>query len=901
MERCAPAVIMPSCRAPLVVGDRAAGKATARDPGRTTLAGGGGPAGAEGRGRTAWLELLAPTAGGGLARIGPGQVVLGRDSTCADIVVAGDIVSRRHGLIRPGEEGFELVDLDSTNGLHVNGRRVTGPHLLADGDLIGLGCAGPAQLRFRDRHPAGSYRVVTLPARDRWTIGRDPTRDIALASMPTVSGHHATLYRRAGRLLLCDERSRNATWVNGHRVRRAWLEPEDTVVIGSSQMHLRLAGDGSLVVHLQDRSRSVRLECVGLGRGGRGTGGRGQRILRDITLAVEPGEFIGILGPSGAGKTTLLTALNGYAPPDEGTVLLNASPFPRARAMYRHCLGYVPQDDLLFPELTVDQSLDYMARLRLPRDVGREQRRRLVAHVLDLLDLRHVRHQVIGSLSGGQRKRVAIGGELVTGPAILFLDEPGAGLDPVIEARLMAHFRGLADRGTTILATTHLLADLEIFDRIIILARGEMVFFGPPEQAPAFFGSVPGQPAGVAGIFAALLGQADSDRTGAGGQEEIARRFAARFRRSGLWKENVLDRLSPMARHLHRAGPDRTVTAWSRVRQVAARWFRPGVTAAPGGLSALCGRQLRVRFSDRRRLLAALCIPVLLALVTMSLPVRGTEPAAALEERLLARRIQAAGPGFATRLKAILSPAGASDPRSAEEIVRQIRHHNGAGLPVPMSVLLMSVMTALFLGTMTGSLEIAPERMMYRRERMAGMPIPDYLGSKLASGLPLTAGQCLVFVACWLLHPQLRQLPLAMVWLTMVSAAWTSLAMGLAISGLDPARGRFSVLLAIGAVLPQLVLSGGIGPGYYRDMAPLLQRVADLLPARWALAMQFTAVYRDRILAPAAAWVPGFIRDRVGFDYGMEQWYYGLAMLALQAAGWLLFCAWLLKRRDPIP
>lgn len=870
---------------------------------------GTGAAGSDAGPGPAWMEVIAPAGGRCLHRLGPGEMVLGRDSGCCDIVVAGKTVSRRHALVRPAGAGFEIIDLDSTNGTRVNGRRIHDRRLLADGDLVGLGSGDQVQLRFHGQRPGSRVRTFRLPAGKTWTIGRDRGCDIVLEPAPTVSGCHATLRRQGDHLLLCDRQSRNGTWLNGRPVRRARLEPEDTVVIGFCQLRLRLARDGSLEVRLRDRSSSIRLECVGLCS--RRPAGREQRqILHDITLAIEPGEFVGILGPSGAGKTTLLKALNGYAPAEQGTVLLDESPLYRAHAMFRHCLGYVPQDDLLLSELTVARSLEYIARLRLPGDVGAAERRQIVDRILALLDLDHVRNQRIASLSGGQRRRVAIGGELVTGPAILFLDEPTAGLDPGIEARLMRHFRTLADRGTTVLITTHLLSSLELLDRVIILARGELVFFGPPAEAVEFFSSPSAPLAGPAGIFSVLLGHQGGPGTGKGkgSQEEIARVFAARFRASRQWQDNVIHRLSSAAADLLAAETaaepgDRTGGAAARPRFGfgAGQWrfFRPGPLRVPGALATLCRRQLRVRFSGRRRL-PGLCIPILLALVTMSLPVPGLapDPGRDMEQLLLARRIAAAGPDFARNLKMVLLPDGRSDPRSALEIVRQVRYQNGANLPVPGSVLLMSVMTALFLGTMSGCLEIAPERMLFRRERMAGMVIPDYLGAKMVSCMLLTAGQCLLFVACWLLHPQLRQLPLVPVWLTMVSAAWCSVALGLAISALDPASGRFSVLLAIGAVLPQLILSGGIGPGYYRDMAPSLQRLADLLPARWALAMQFAAVYHGQA---TPAWVAGFIRDRVGFDSGMEQWYYGLCMLALQGAGWLLFCAWLLKRRDPIP
>ncbi len=857
--------------------------------------GGGGEAASV----TAWLELVVPGGSGCRQQVGPDGVTLGRDRDQCDLVLAGRGISRCHAVIRPdGDQGFEIVDLDSAGGVHVNGIRIRGTSPLADGDLIGLGLPDSGQVRFHRREPGRFCRSLQLPPQPCWTIGRAAGCELALENVPTLSGRHLSLHNRGGRLLLRDEGSRNGTWVNGCRVRRAWLRDGDIVVAGFRQFRFRLLADGRLEVVQWDRSRSVRLECIGLGL--HGGDRRNHPVLGNISLAIEPGEFVGILGPSGAGKTSLLQTMNGFLAPDEGRVLLNESPLHHGSAMFRHLLGYVPQDDILHTGLTVDQCLDYIARLRLPPAVDGEQRRQIIDSVLDLLDLAQVRHCRIDHLSGGQRKRVSVGGELITGPAILFLDEPTAGLDPGLEERLMAHFRHLAARGTTVLVTTHLLASLNMLDRIVILARGRLVFFGTPAEALQFFATPAGPLTGLSQIFDVLRGTG-MDGENEDQEEKIARDFARRYRDSHYWQRNIGARLSPTARQLLAAGHrlQEQVPAMVRLRR---RIVRPGLLR-PETVFTLCRRQWTLLLGSRNRLLAGLCIPLLLSLVTMSQQIPGfaADKARSLQEQVMVRQIRQGGPVFEQRLKRIFTPAGAAESRDTVEILRALRFHNSANLPVPLSVLLMSVMSALFLGTMTGCLEIAPERMMYRRERQAGMAISGYLASKLATCLPLTAVQCLVFSAAWLLHPQLRQVALAPLWLTMTCIAWTSVAMGLAISALDPAGGRFSVLLAVGTVLPQLVLSGGIGPDYYGGMGAPLQRVADLLPARWGLAMTFTAVYPADVDGPRPDWVTGFIRERVGFDYGYDLWYTGAGMLAIQAVCWLFLCALLLKRRDPVP
>jgi ABC-type multidrug transport system permease subunit len=177
-------------------------------------------------------------------------------------------------------------------------------------------------------------------------------------------------------------------------------------------------------------------------------------------------------------------------------------------------------------------------------------------------------------------------------------------------------------------------------------------------------------------------------------------------------------------------------------------------------------------------------------------------------------------------LKQLLSPAGGHDSRSAAELLYSLRHEGIANLPVPMSVLVMIVLTAVFSGTLIACLEISTERSIYRRERMSYLHIGPYLASKLPFCMAMTGLQCLVFVAiCWL-HPILPLAALPPVWLAMVSVAWCSVAIGLLLSAVDTSGGRFSVMLAVAVVLPQLLLSGGLGPDYYARMGRGLQGVA---------------------------------------------------------------------------
>jgi hypothetical protein len=161
----------------------------------------------------------------------------------------------------------------------------------------------------------------------------------------------------------------------------------------------------------------------------------------------------------------------------------------------------------------------------------------------------------------------------------------------------------------------------------------------------------------------------------------------------------------------------------------------------------------------------------------------------------------------------------------------------------------------------------------------------------------VTALQCLLFLAlCWL-HPVLRQAAFVPLWLTMIAVAWASVAIGLTLSAADPSGGRSSVMLAIVVVLPQLLLSGGLGPDFYGGMQGPIRLAADLLPARWGLEMVCTGLF-DALNGDGARWIPAFVREVIGFDFGRPVYYSGIHVLIIHSLCWLLCCAGLLRYRD---
>jgi ABC-type multidrug transport system ATPase subunit len=211
----------------------------------------------------------------------------------------------------------------------------------------------------------------------------------------------------------------------------------------------------------------------------------GARLLDAVTTVVRAGEVVAIVGPSGAGKTTLLETLAGIRVPTSGRIDFGLPDVP---------IAFVPQDDIVHRDLTVEATVRYAARLRLPSDTSRPEIEEAATRTLAILGLSDRRRQSVGSLSGGQRKRVSLATELVVRPAVCLLDEPTAGLDPIAAASLMRELRRVADGGTAIVMTTHNVADVSVADRLLVMAAGgRLVFDGPPAAGVEHLGLPPGE------------------------------------------------------------------------------------------------------------------------------------------------------------------------------------------------------------------------------------------------------------------------------------------------------------------------------------------------------------------------------------------------------------------------
>lgn len=215
-----------------------------------------------------------------------------------------------------------------------------------------------------------------------------------------------------------------------------------------------------------------------------------KEILKQISGCAAPGEVLACMGPSGSGKTSLLNALSGRSSYNSGYISINGETVtPKAMKRLMSKIAYVKQADVFFMHLTVRDQLTYTALLRLPATMSRNDKMKEVDRVIDMLRLNKVADSPLMLLSGGEKKRVNIGTELLTDPFVLLLDEPTSGLDSTSAVSLMKLLRNLAqENGKTVVTTIHQpsSAVFQSFDKLIMLSDGCVVYFGTPKESLSY-------------------------------------------------------------------------------------------------------------------------------------------------------------------------------------------------------------------------------------------------------------------------------------------------------------------------------------------------------------------------------------------------------------------------------
>ena len=444
------------------------------------------------------------------------EINLGRHPA-NDIVIDEPVVSGFHFQLKRENNQLVLVhphpkQQQTTNGLLYQGRHYRGNesfhHILTRGDVFRIGneFGTLVTLTYNDGSGTAQETVPKIPDilldKPFFTIGRQPGNAIEL-NHPQVSARHAQLLQDKGTYRIIDMGSNNHVYVNGRIEKNRLLKVGDEIRIGP----FKLTYTGTHLRQQDESKEGIRIDAFHLTKVGKKLGKPPVIILNDISLSIPARKFVALVGGSGAGKSTLLDGLNGLRPASSGMVYYNGQDYYKSPAAFRSQLGYVPQDDIVHQDLTVEKALYYAAKLRLPKDFTQEKIKQRIDQVLEDVEMTDRRNLLIKKLSGGQRKRVSIALELLAQPSIFFLDEPTSGLDPGLDRKMMALLRRLADRGQTIVLVTHATNNIiSNCDYVCFLCKdGRMAYFGPPAEAMTFFRQVD-----FADIYSALEPTANS-------------------------------------------------------------------------------------------------------------------------------------------------------------------------------------------------------------------------------------------------------------------------------------------------------------------------------------------------------------------------------------------------------
>ena len=421
------------------------------------------------------------------------EITIGRKRERCDILIDDEIVSKLHGTIVLRGNRTYYRDNHSANGTFIgeaNQKQLLkrSNHLveLFDKDVLRIGdMSNPNMmvlLLYRVNTQGENWKQLFLGPGDI-SIGRASNNQIVLKH-PAVSRLHCRIKKQDSSYVLYPQHGSNGTMLNGRRTYDSVvLKDKDLIQIldfqlffTNSHIFYKTSVKGvSLLIH--DINKFV------------GSKSKPKQILRNVNCEIKGNEFVAIIGGSGAGKTTLMNAISGFEPDFRGNVFCNGIDMVSQFQSLKNIIGFVPQQDIIYENLTLWRMLYYTAKLKMSDDTGIQEIKDRITEVLTMVELQNHKDTYIRKLSGGQKKRASIAVELLADPKLFFLDEPTSGLDPGTEKNLMITLNSLAkNQNKTIVMVTHTTENLHLCDKIIFMGpEGRLCFFGHVEEAKVFF------------------------------------------------------------------------------------------------------------------------------------------------------------------------------------------------------------------------------------------------------------------------------------------------------------------------------------------------------------------------------------------------------------------------------
>lgn len=308
----------------------------------------------------------------------------------------------------------------------------------------------------------------------------------------TLAARHTTLQWNGRHLVIRDLNRGTGTYVGGRLVYWENITVGQHFTIG----HFTGTVDASGTVEFCRLTGSQALDVSDVSVWYERSDSNVVHVLERVSFRLAQAESVGVIAGSGAGKSTLCAAILGEADRQSGRITLGDEELGHY-PVNPNLVAFVPQFAALFDELSVAATMEYAARLRLAPDVTAAERDAAIRTAMARVRIDAVRNQSVGSLSGGQRRRLAIAVEMLAEPVLLMLDEPTSGLDEGLDRMVMRDLSGLPKSGTTVIVVTHSLAHLHLLDKVVALTHHKGVpagvgYFGPPNALFAAFGAATG-------------------------------------------------------------------------------------------------------------------------------------------------------------------------------------------------------------------------------------------------------------------------------------------------------------------------------------------------------------------------------------------------------------------------
>ncbi len=482
-------------------------------------------------------------------------------------------------------------------------------------------------------------------------------------------------------------------------------------------------------------------------------------LLSDVNFCIPRGHFTAIVGPSGCGKTTLLKAIAGIKETTSGSFFWEGRDLAEDGDFEPYEIGYVPQFSIAYEDLTVDENVESSARLRVDADA--DELDAIIDSVLEETGLSEIADRPVKLLSGGQKRRLALAMELVSSPRILLCDEVTSGLDPRSEREIveLLHQLSLKD-GRIVISVTHSLAQMELYDSIIVMCRGNLAYHGAPDLMVHYFG--------------------EKDF------EEVYPKLA--MREPDDWRKSWLKHRVYYYQQLEKRHLEKFAAAGIPAPQPVPRDEQgEDEHAQPSFISqfaTLLRRRFTIMFRDKTQLWLQVAMIVIFPILVALFSSKGQDQLLQLTDSV--------GVDIAAEVE-------------AQQAQAEVRARVGSAVS---GIIMFQVILLGLMGSNNSSREIAGERLIMEKEKFAGTGVGAYLASKLVFLSVLVLLQSLWMFSfvqyCWPLRGDIVN---HFIFLLLANAAMTSMCLGISANCKTPDQ---SSLLSIYLVGFQLPLSGAV-------------------------------------------------------------------------------------------